>query len=188
MKPRTHKDHITLAAALDFLHSSFSILLSQRDTLSLQLREFLTEYHNETTAAVIPQMTEYFADNFELANTCFSMVTSNSEPEREHCVVTHAVCCSYFRLVHTLSCFKLEGLTLGVQLTGSYITSLLLRISTSELHRAHDRASATSTLENLVRWHEGGWQAVVTAHSPMSVISIGTSYSFFYIISYLLTE
>jgi hypothetical protein len=164
--PTTHKDHITLAAALGFLQTSFAALLAQESSLPGQLAEEVVAYHNETSAAILAHMTAYFAAHFQQANTFFVGLTAASETEKEHATASHAVCSAYFHLLHTLSAFRLPGLQLGAHMTGNLITSLLVHIAISELHRAHDRAVALSTLENLVRFHGGGWQAVASCGNP----------------------
>lgn len=164
--PTTHKDHITLAAALGFLQTSFAALLAQESSLPGQLAEEVVAYHNETSSAILAHMTEYFAAHFQLANTVFVGLAATSETEKEHATASHAVCSAYFQLLHTLSASRLPGLKLGFHMNGNLVTSLLVHIATSELHRAHDRAVALSTLENLVRHHDGGHHAVTTCGNP----------------------
>lgn len=175
MAPQTHKDHITLACVLDFLQASFASLFAQREAWSRALLELLVEYHNETAAVILPQMCEYLADNFQHANVFFVGLSAGSEEEREQFAASHAVCSSYLRLLHTLSAFHCDGLEFGAHMTGSFVTSLLLHIGTSELHRAHDRATALSTLEHLVRHQDGGWQALKGVQDPNLASIAGTS-------------
>jgi hypothetical protein len=164
--PQTQKDHVSLAGALDFLQASFAALFAQRGSWPKELRELVLEYHNETAAAILPQMTEYMADNFQHANSQFVGLAAATEEQKERFAASHAVCTSYFRLLHTLSAFQGEGFTLGAHMTGSFVTTLLVHIGTSELHAAHDRAVALSVLENLVRHHEGGWHALDCIDDP----------------------
>lgn len=175
MNPRTHKDHITLCATLDFLQQLFRSLHGSstgaaRPRILSSLYTDIIELVEEALSAVLPSMASYFAEHFAQANTFFVSLTGTRESDKEHAAASHAVCTSYFKLLHTLSAFSDPILQLGDMLSGHYVTNLLVHIAGSEMHGAHDRSVALGILENLVRNHACGWEALCSVENPENAI------------------
>lgn len=175
VNPCTHKDHVTLCTTLDFLHHTFRSLHrsctgAARLHISESLYSDIIDVCNEAYSAVLPSMAAYFAEHFAQANTFFVSLTGIRETDKEHAAAAHAVCTAYFRLLHTLSSFSDPRLQLGVVLSGHYVTALLVHMAGSEMHSAYDRSVALSILENLLRNHVGGWEAVCCVENPETAV------------------
>jgi hypothetical protein len=134
------------------------------------------DLYNECLSAVLSPMKNYFAEHFGKANACFVGMTSGKETEKEHARSSHAVCSSYFKLLHTLTSFSDSRILLGEMLTGHSIVSLVHHIACSELHGAHDRAVAIDTLYNFIRCHQEAWSAMCFIPSPLNVVFGGGKY------------
>ena len=160
MTPRTHKDHITLYWALDFLNKVF-IALANPSGLTAEI----VDLYNETLSAVLPAMGAYFSQHFDKANSFFVGMIAGRESDKEQAAAAHAVCSTYFQLLLTLSgsvysSKAAPSILFAPLITGHCVLALLHHIVCSELHGTHDRALAVGILENLVRHHTGGWNAL----------------------------
>jgi hypothetical protein len=169
--PRTHKDHVTLHAVLDFVDEVFKALRTRGGG---GISADVAGLFNETVDACLPAMSKYFREHFGRSNAAVfpsssavvymssmaNLALPRGEVEREYVAATSAVCGAFLSFLLTLSsyAYSTEGLSLGAQLP-AYLTGLLHHVTCSELHGAHLRVVAVGTLENLVRWH-GGWGAL----------------------------
>lgn len=113
----------------------------------------------------------------------YNNINMSREALREHATSAHSVCTSYFRLLHCLTSLSHPAVQLSSTLlttnntntntshstashTNSSVLSLLVHISSSELHGSRDRAVALAVLENVVALHSGGYVALCSIESP----------------------